>query len=254
MISLNRQKIQKSRKQKRVKTDLANDLKVHFLNALKANPDFSEAHLELAQLYQEAGDSKNTEHHFQSAIVSDSQQALELENRGEELLKNFQFQNAKDQFMKAQDKKNHCAEVYYQQSMFFKNQNKTKAAQTSLEHSIKMNPSLSDSHRDLGILLSNQNQLDDARLHLEKSLDLEYADSTSHMHLGKIMIQMKDYEDAEQHFLSALDIDPDYVDCIMELAALKLKMNQKKEAKKYYKKAQELSPDLKQTTLDKLAG
>ena len=119
MIRLNPQKIQKSRKQKKVKVDLINDLKAHFLNALKASPDFSEAHLQLAQLYQEEGDNKNTDHHFKYAIASDSQQALDLENRGEELLKKFQFQNAKDQFMKAQEKKNHCAEVYYQQSIFF---------------------------------------------------------------------------------------------------------------------------------------
>ena len=132
MIRLNPQKIQKSKKQKKVKANLTNDLKAHFLSALKANPDFSEANLQLAQLYQEEGDNKNTDHHFKSAIASDSQQALDLENRGEELLKKFQFQNAKDQFMKAQEKKNHCAEVYYRQSIFFKNQNKTEAAQSSL--------------------------------------------------------------------------------------------------------------------------
>ena len=251
MIRLNPQKIQKSRKQKKVKANLINDLKAHFLNALKASPDFSEAHLQLAQLYQEEGDNKNTDHHFKSAITSDRQQALELENRGEELLKKFQFQNAKEQFMKAQDKKNHCAEVYYQQSIFFKNQNKTKAAQTSLEHSIKMNPSQSDSHRDLGILLSNQNQLDDARLHLEKALDLEYADPSSHMHLGEIMTQMKDYEDAEQHFLSAMDINPEFAECMLELAALKLKMKQKKEAKKYYLQAKAITPGLKNAVLEK---
>lgn len=254
MIRRNLRKMQKRRNQKKVKADLTNDLKVHFLNALKASPDFSEAHLQLAQLYQEEGDNENTEHHFKSAISSDSQQALELENRGEELLKKFQFQNAKDQFMKAQEKKNHCAEVYYQQSIFFKNQKKTKAAQTSLEHSIKMNPSLSDSHRDLGILLSKQTQLDDARFHLEKALDLEYADPSSHMHLGKIMAQMKDYEDAEQHFLSAMDINPEFTECMLELASLKLKMKKKKEAKKYYQKAKAISPGLKHAVLDKAIG
>mgnify|MGYP000215150714 CR=1 FL=1 len=252
MIRLNPQKIQKSKKQKKVKANLTNDLKAHFLSALKANPDFSEAHLQLAQLYQEEGDNKNTDHHFKSAIASDSQQALDLENRGEELLKKFQFQNAKDQFMKAQEKKNHCAEVYYQQSIFFKNQNKTEAVQTSLENSIKMNPSISEVHRDYGILLSQENQIDNARLHLEKALDLNYGDFISHYRLGMIMVKMKDYDDAEQHFLSALDIDPGLVDCIVELAALKLDIDQKEEAKKYYKKAKTIVPELKHSKLEKL--
>ena len=252
MIRLNPQKIQKSKKQKKVKAKLTNDLKAHFLSALKANPDFSEAHLQLAQLYQEEGDNKNTDHHFKSAIASDSQQALDLENRGEELLKKFQFQNAKDQFMKAQEKKNHCAEVYYQQSIFFKNQNKTEAVQTSLENSIKMNPSKSSFHRELGILLSQQNHLEHARFQLEKALDLNYADSQLHFNLGKIMSQMNDYEDAEQHFLSALDISPEFVDCMVEIADLKLKVNQEKEAKEYYLRAKEIIPELKHSALEKI--
>ena len=35
-----------------------------------------------------------------------------------------------------------------------------------------MNPSKSDFHRDLGILLSQRNQLEDARFKLETALDL----------------------------------------------------------------------------------
>jgi tetratricopeptide (TPR) repeat protein len=162
--------------------------------------------------------------------------AQKLDERGEELLKKFQFQNAKEQFMKAQEKKNHCADVYFQQSKYFLNHKKTNEALESLSHSIEMNPTLSEVHRDYGILLSQGNQIDNARLHLEKSLDLNYGDSMSHFQLGMIMVKMKDYEDAEQHFLSALDIDPELVDCKVELVALKLITDQKEEAKNITKK------------------
>ena len=235
-------------------TNLQIVLKAHFKKAIEADPNFSEAHLQLALLYQDEGAMQKVEDHFNFAIVADIDESHRLEQRGEELIKKFQFQNAKQQFMKAQDKRNHCAEVYYQQSIYFQNQKKSEKQQVSLEKSIKMNPSLSDSHRDLGILLSNQNQLDDARLHLEKALDLEYADPSSHMHLGEIMTQMKDYEDAEQHFLSAMDIKPEFAVCMVELAALKLKMKQKGEAKKYYLQAKEITPGLKHAVLDKAVG
>ena len=94
------------------------------------------------------------------------------------------------QFIKSQDTKNHCAEVYYQQSLYFKNQKNTEAQQISLENSIKMNPNKSDYYRDLGILLYRQNQLDVAKFQLENALDLNYADCESHFNLGKIMIQI----------------------------------------------------------------
>ena len=212
------------------------DLKTLFLKALDNDKNYSEAHLQLALLYQDEKDYENVEKHFDEAIISDCKDAEMLDNKGEELLKKSQFQNAKVQFLKAQKKKNHCADVYFQQSKYFLNNKKTKEALESLNHSIKMNSSLSEVHRDYGILLAQENQIDSARLHLEKSLDLNYGDSMSHFQLGMIMVKMKDYEDAEQHFLSALDIDPELVDCKVELVALKLITDQKEEAKNITKK------------------
>ena len=212
------------------------DLKTLFLKALDTDKNYSEAHLQLALLYQDEKDWKNVEKHFDAAIISDCKDAKIFDDKGEELLKKSQFQNAKEQFVKAQEKKNHCADVYYQQSKYFLNNKKTKEALESLNHSIKMNPSLSEVHRDYGILLSQENQIDNARLHLEKSLDLNYGDSMSHFQLGMIMVKMKDYEDAEQQFLSTLDINPELVECKVELAALKIITNQKEEAKYITKK------------------
>ena len=100
------------------------DLKSLFIKALDTDPNYSEAHLQLALLYQDEDDFQNIENHFNAAIQSDSKMAQKLDERGEKLLKKFQFQNAKEQFMKAQKKKNHCADVYFQQSKYFLNQKK----------------------------------------------------------------------------------------------------------------------------------
>ena len=228
------------------------DLKTLFLKALETDKNYSEAHLQLALLYQDEKNYKNVEKHFDAAIISDCKDAEILDNKGEELLKKSQFQNAKEQFVKAQEKKNHCADVYYQQSKYFLNQLKINEALHSLENSIKMNPSISEVQREYGMLLSSNNQIDNARFHLEKSLNINYGDSISHYHLGMIMVKMKDYEDAEQHFLSALDIDPKLVDCFVELASLKLIIDQKNEAKEYYEKAKLISPDIKHSALEKI--
>ena len=228
------------------------DLKTHFLKALDTDNNYSEAHLQLALLYQDEKDCKNVEKHFDAAIISDCKDAEIFDDKGEELLKKSQFQNAKEQFVKAQKKKNHCADVYYQQSKYLLNQLKINEALNSLGNSIKMNPSISEVQREYGILLSSDNQIDNARFHLEKSLDINYGDSMSHYHLGMIMVKMKDYEDAEQHFLSALDIDPKLVDCFLELASLKLIIDQKIEAKEYYEKAKLISPNFKHSALEKI--
>ena len=100
------------------------DLKTLFLKALDTDNNYSEAHLQLALLYQDENDYKNVEKHFDEAIISDCKDAKMLDDKGEQLLKKSQFQNAKEQFVKAQQKNNHCAYVYFQQSKYFLNQQK----------------------------------------------------------------------------------------------------------------------------------
>ena len=95
------------------------DLKTLFLKALDTDKNYSEAHLQLALLYQDEKDYNNVEKHFDAAIISDCKDAKIFDDKGEELLKKSQFQNAKEQFLKAQKKKNHCANVYFKQSKFF---------------------------------------------------------------------------------------------------------------------------------------
>ena len=104
------------------KTTLQIDFKTHFLKAIEADPNFSEAHLQLALLYQDEGAMQKVEDHFNFAIVADIDELHKLEKRGDELIKNFQFQNPKRQFMKAQYKRTHCAEVYFLQSIYFQKQ------------------------------------------------------------------------------------------------------------------------------------
>ena len=65
------------------------DLKTHFIIALEIDPKFSEAHLQLALLYQDEGDNQNVEDHFNLAIVSAGDQIHKLEKRGGELIKKF---------------------------------------------------------------------------------------------------------------------------------------------------------------------
>ena len=94
------------------------DLKDHFIKALEANPGYSEAHLQLALIYHKEDDDINTVKHFKAAIVSDLKEVESLENKGNDLIKKYQFQNAKNCFIKSQNKKNHCAEIYYQLSLY----------------------------------------------------------------------------------------------------------------------------------------
>ena len=93
--------------QRKKLVNLKNDLKDHFIKALESYPNYSEAHLQLALIYEKEGDDVNAVKHFKAAILSDLEEADNLENKGDDLIKKYQFQNAKDYFIKSQNKKNH---------------------------------------------------------------------------------------------------------------------------------------------------
>ena len=242
----------KKKHQSKVKNKFSDSLKAHLLKAMEVDTKFSEAHFQLALVYQNYEDYKAAENYFKKAIKSDSQQILEIEKRGEKLLKKFQFQNTKLLFMKAQKKKHHCARVNIQLSNLYESQNKLAKAKTCLKNSIQLNSESSMAYRNLGILLLKQKNYDVAREHIKKSLDLDYKDSLSHLTMGKLMKQSKKYADSELHFLTALDINPKYAVCMLEIAHLYLVMKNQMEAKKYYQKAREISPDISCEDLDRV--
>ena len=235
-----------------VKTKFSDTLKGHLLKALEGDPQFSEAHFQLALIYQGYGDQKKAETHFKKAIELADKQTRDIEKRGRGLLKKFQFQNANVLFMKAQEKKYHCAKVNLQLSNLYENQRKSAKAQTCLKNSIQLNPSYSKAYRELGIILLKQKSYDSARLHIEKSLELDYNDCLSHFNLGIVMKKSRNYADAELHFLIAMDINPELAVCMLEMALLQLIMKNQKKAKIYYQKAQAISPDISDAKLDKV--
>ena len=185
---------------------MKDDLKKLFLKSLESNYEYSEAHFQLALIFEKEKDFINAEKHFELAISFYKNSINTLQNRGDLLLKNSQFQNAKIEFSKAQYKKSLCADVFYKQAQYFLRHNKIEYALNSFKNSIKMNELNYKSQRDFGKILLKKNRLDSARLHLEKAVGLNYGDSDSHYFLALIMLKMKDIEEAEQHFMSAIDI------------------------------------------------
>ena len=174
--------------------------------------------------------------------------------KGDQLLKKSQFQNAKEQYFKSQEKQLHCANSYYLQAKYYININKFDEAEKLLIESIKLNPNHSNAHKQLGILFKENKNYNEARNHLEKSLEYNYSDKFVHYCLGQVMVYMLDYNDAEQHFLSAIDIDPEFVKPYIDIALLKLICNDREMAIKYYLEAKNISPNTHNKELDSIIG
>ena len=193
------------------------DLKKHFLKSVETDPNYSEAHFQLALIFQSEKDYNKSEKHFNRAIKSNIKEVKKIEVYANELLKKSQFQNAKHQFYIAQERKNHCAKYNYYLAKLYEQKNFNIKAIKCLENSIELNPFFSDGFRNLGIQYLKKKNFDKARTLLLKALDLNYKDYKIHFYLGKILKKTFDYIEAEQHLLTALDINPDFIDIYIEL-------------------------------------
>ena len=227
------------------------NLKDHFLKALESVPDFSEAHFQLGIIYEEEDNLEQAESHYMSAIKADEKQANSLESRGEELIKKSQFQHAKEQFIKSQERKDSGARAYLNLAKLYESKSKFTPAIDCLEKSISLSPS-AQAHCSLGVLFVIEKKKDAARLHLDKAIGLNYADAIAHYNMGKLLVSDKDDLEAEQHFLSALDIDSEFEECMLDLALLKLNLGDPIEAKSLYERAKNISPEIHHEKLEEI--
>ena len=235
-----------------MKNKFSKDIKDHFLQALTLDPQFSQAHYQLALFYELAGDNESAEIHLLKSIELDLIEIEEIEKKASHLLEHCQFQNAKMLFLKSLEIKNNCAISFHVLSCLYMNQLELSKTKDSLIKSIDLNPAYAKAHRDFGLLCLKNNDLVLAKQHLDLSLELDYGDHETHLYLGIIMKKNNDYFQAEQYFLAALDINSEYVDCLMEMAYLKILMKKKDEAKSFYEKAKKLSVDIQDEKLDLL--
>ena len=217
------------------------DLKKHLIQAITTNPSFSEAHVQLAIIYKEEKNEKSAIKHFKLAVSSYKSVLKEYDEKGNSLLQKSQFQHAKGYFIKSNDIRKHCSEVYYKLAVYYNELRDLSKVKFYLNNCVDLNPNHAKAYRDLGYMYFNNSQLDKSRLNLEKAINLDYSDSKSHFYLAQVMVRMNDLHDAEQHFLCSLDINPKLVESMVEIALLRLGMKDIEGAINFYLKAKNIS-------------
>lgn len=156
----------------------------HFMTALRYQPGYVEAHVNLASVYMEQGLMGEAALHLDQALRLSPNNDYALEKRGEWLVR--------------QERYNDALPV--------------------LKQAIKRNSSSVSAHYYLGVAYAARNELDAALENLNTTLWLDPDNAPAHYQMGLIYEKQGNGAAAVEHYLKAVSLKPELADARLKLA------------------------------------
>ena len=154
--------------------------------ALAADPNYAEAHLHFARLYEQ-------------------------QERWDEALSSYRKASALDPS---------SAEAYNQIGILLAKRGRTQEAITALTKSIELNPDLPGPYNNLGLIYRETGDKSRAREILKTGITMAPRSPILHNSLGSLLHDAGEIEPAISEFEAALDCDAEYVEALSNLAVV----------------------------------
>jgi FkbM family methyltransferase len=118
-----------------------------------------------------------------------------------------------------------------------------EAAATNCRKALSLQPDYAEAHNNLGIALKGQGQLDEAIVHYQEALRLRPNYAEAHNNLGLAFAERHDREAAVASYQEALRLKPDYAEAHYNLGLVLAESDRQDEAIACYRQALWLKPD-----------
>ena len=193
-------------------------IKTHLESAIKSNSHFSQAHYELAKIFLEEQNVKSAIKSLKNAINSGLKESLESEKKGESLLKQRQFPQAKRYMFKMGSSKYNTS-IYFSElaQVYFNSHNLKNAKEYALD-SLKEYANQPSAMHIMGCINASNNKWGKAVEWFTKSLEFDFKNPTTHLSMAHVKQQQKKPTEAIHHYLIAKDLDQ----CISSVSLDKL--------------------------------
>ncbi|MDA1060380.1 MAG: tetratricopeptide repeat protein [bacterium] len=141
------------------------EAKLHYEAALKINPNYVNAHYNLAVLLKSIGKTKEAKLHYEAALKINP---------------------------------NHV-NAHYNLAVLLNSIGKTKEAKLHYEAALKINPNNADAHNNLAILLKSIGKTPEAKIHYKAALKINPNLANAHYGLAILLYQTKEYKESRKH-------------------------------------------------------
>ncbi|MBN1291182.1 MAG: tetratricopeptide repeat protein [Candidatus Latescibacteria bacterium] len=213
-----------------------------FRISIDMNPDFIDAHRELAYLLRNMNRIDEAEEEFKIALKLDPDDPLSHLNLGEIYLGRGEYEKAEKFFRTSVIYDSKYAPAYQGLGLIQLAKGDTKEAKENFERAIKLDPDLPDTHYNLGVIYMGEKDFEKARESFE--LVLRYkTDIDTYLRLGTIHLYDKEYDKAEDRFKTALRIDSQNPQALHNLGIIYMNKKEFDKAENAFRHAHKLDPN-----------
>jgi Tfp pilus assembly protein PilF len=190
---------------------------VHYREAVRLDPNRSEAYNNLGILLMNAGNLGEAESALRSALRANPNYAKALSNLGLLLCKMKRYDEGFRSFEAAVradpadgETRSKFASSRCDYGIDLAGQGDVAAAVEQFEAALEIDPHSAMAHHDLGVTYAGQKKLDLAQREYEQAISADPNCVQAHNNLGILLGQQGKFDDAIMHFKAALSIQPDF--------------------------------------------
>jgi Tfp pilus assembly protein PilF len=180
------------------------------LEALRLNPNYPEAHINLATILRRTGQTDASEREYRVAIQLQPANVEAHSGYGALLLGQGRAGEALREFREVVKLRPGYADGHYDLGRLSAALGRTEDAMTQLYETVRLQPDHAEAHHSLGVALVTQGRMDQALDQFAAEARSKPADAGVHNDMGMLLASVGRLDEAIAQFSEALRIKPDF--------------------------------------------
>ncbi len=190
---------------------LRNDeARAHVIEALRVQPNYAEAHVNLATILRRAGKMDEAEREYRVALTLQPRNVEGHSGYGALLFNEGRNNEALREFWEAVQLRPESADGHFVLGRMLAALGHTDQAIPEFIEAIRLQPEYADAHHSLGVALLSRGRVNGALAQFRAEAQLKPADASVHNNLGRLLASLGRFDEAIAQFSEALRIKPDF--------------------------------------------
>jgi Flp pilus assembly protein TadD/thiol-disulfide isomerase/thioredoxin len=219
------------------------DAIVQYRELLELEPEFGDAHGNLAGALLERGDTEAAGRHCETALRLDLSNAEAHCNLGRILEARGEPARAAAEFRRALSLRADFPLARESLGLLYFRHGKTEEAALQFERLLESRPDDASALNMLGVISQRQGRVEEALERFRGAVRADPQDANAHSNLGRALLARGDDEAAEGHYRTAVRLDPTNTTALFNLGMLFEKRQELGEAAAWFERALRTRPD-----------